>query len=187
MPSAHLRAQRPQSIVPHNTPSMAITPTTSMAITFTTLTFLSFATAQVVTLGGFEFFLSERRDPYPHQQHDFKRSVMKIILVLLARHFHSEKRTEESCHRRCRSLQRLLHLFEFIDQHSNRPITPCDAARRLCASESHFIPFFRIATGQSFLSHVDQFRIAKAQALIASTGKTLADVALELGRAGRES
>lgn len=109
------------------------------------------------------------------------KTFLKIVLVLLARHFQSDERTKEICHRRSRWLNRLQPLFKFIDQHYNRPITTSDAARRLCMSESHFMRFFRGATGQSFLSYLNQCRIAKAQSLMASTEKPLSDIALEVG------
>ena len=41
-------------------------------------------------------------------------------------------------------------------------------------SKSHFIHFMKQITGISFVSYVNQFRVAKAQALMANTGKSLA-------------
>jgi two-component system response regulator YesN len=48
-------------------------------------------------------------------------------------------------------------------------------------SESRFMRFFKHATGQSFVSYLNGVRIAKAQALLASTDQSVAQVSHEVG------
>jgi YesN/AraC family two-component response regulator len=41
--------------------------------------------------------------------------------------------------------------------------------------------FFKQVTGQPFVSHLNQFRVAKAQRLLATTDRTIADIGQEVG------
>lgn len=109
------------------------------------------------------------------------KTYLKMILVLLAEHFNALQATEESFKRRERDLQRLRPLFDFIDKHYSQVITIEDAAAMLYMSKSHFMRFFKRVTGQAFLTQLNRFRLAKAQALIASTDKTIAEISQEVG------
>ena len=48
-------------------------------------------------------------------------------------------------------------------------------------SKSHFIHFMKQVTGMSFVAYLNQFRISKAQVLMASTTKSLAEISHEVG------
>jgi AraC-like DNA-binding protein len=48
-------------------------------------------------------------------------------------------------------------------------------------SKSHFMRFFKQVTGQPFISHLNQFRIAKAQRLLTATDRSIADIGHEVG------
>ena len=48
-------------------------------------------------------------------------------------------------------------------------------------SASHFMFFFRQATGQSFLSFLNHFRIARAQAELISTEQTVCEISQNVG------
>jgi len=48
-------------------------------------------------------------------------------------------------------------------------------------SPSHFRRAFKQVTGQSFVLYLNHFRIAKAQELLVSTDKSIAEVGMEVG------
>jgi AraC-like DNA-binding protein len=56
-----------------------------------------------------------------------------------------------------------------------------DAARICATSSSHFMYFFKRVTGQSFLAYLNHFRVAKAQALLGSTDKSISEISQEIG------
>lgn len=109
------------------------------------------------------------------------KTYLKAILLLLADHFKSYGGTELVYHRRLKALKRLRPLFDLIDQRPDSRITTHDAARLLCVRPSHFRRFFKSVTGQSLSAQLTQFRIARAQSLLALTDKSLADIALDVG------
>jgi AraC-like DNA-binding protein len=48
-------------------------------------------------------------------------------------------------------------------------------------SESHFMSFFKRATGQSFMAYLNHFRIERAQTLLVTTDKPMSDISQEMG------
>jgi len=56
-----------------------------------------------------------------------------------------------------------------------------DAARICATSNSHFMYFFKRATGQSFLAYLNHFRIAKAQSLLALTDQSISEISQAIG------
>jgi transcriptional regulator GlxA family with amidase domain len=68
-----------------------------------------------------------------------------------------------------------------MDQHYAERISLDTSASMVGMSKSHFKTFFKQVTGQTFVAHLDRFRVAKAQALLASTDKSIADISQETG------
>jgi AraC-like DNA-binding protein/quercetin dioxygenase-like cupin family protein len=109
------------------------------------------------------------------------KTYLKMILVLLVNHYASFRGTEETFHHKNRDLERLRPLFTFIDQHYAEPLSVEHAASLICMSKSHFMRFFKQVTGQSFVSHLNRFRVAKAQSLLTSADKSIAEISQEVG------
>ena len=108
------------------------------------------------------------------------KTYLKMILVLLLSHYSAYLGRREDINRKRADLERLRPLFDFLEMHYDSPILVEDAARLCAMSSSHFMCFFKRATGQSFLSYVNSFRIAKAQALL-TTDKPLVVISQEAG------
>jgi AraC-like DNA-binding protein/mannose-6-phosphate isomerase-like protein (cupin superfamily) len=108
------------------------------------------------------------------------RTYMKMILLLLVKHYSTYVGTREVLHRRERDLERLRALFGYLEAHYGQRIKVLDAARLCAMSSSHFMAFFRRVTGQSFLAYLNHFRIAKAEGLLVSTDKSVAEVGQEV-------
>ncbi len=104
------------------------------------------------------------------------KTYLKMILMLLVKHYSAYLGTQEDIHRKQADLERLQPLFDYLEKSFDLPIF-VDQAARLCAmSKSHFMYFFKRATGQTFRSYVNRFRIAKAQNLLASTGEPISSI-----------
>lgn len=104
------------------------------------------------------------------------KTYLKMILLLLVKHYSAYLGTREDVHRKQADLERLRPLFEYLEKNYDSPIFIKDAARLCAMSKSHFMFFFKRATGQSFRSYVNQFRIAKAQDMLASTKEPISSI-----------
>ncbi|HLV85828.1 MAG TPA: AraC family transcriptional regulator [Candidatus Sulfotelmatobacter sp.] len=109
------------------------------------------------------------------------KTYLKMILVVLLNHYSSSRMIPARFDRRQRALERFKPLFEFLDSHYWDQITPIDAAKTVNMSRSHFRRAFKQVTGQSFVLYLNHFRIAKAQELLVSTDKSIAEVGMEVG------
>jgi AraC-like DNA-binding protein/mannose-6-phosphate isomerase-like protein (cupin superfamily) len=109
------------------------------------------------------------------------KTFLKMILMLLVNHFASYTGSLEAIQRHERALERLLPLFSHISENCGTPISVQEAGRICGMSASHFMTFFKRLTGMSFAHYFNQYRIERAQALLAGTEELLTDIALELG------
>ena len=109
------------------------------------------------------------------------RTLLKMILVLLVNHYGGRPSTEHLFGRRQRAHERLRPVFEYLDAHFPEPISTAGTAGLLGMSKSHFMRFFKKVTGQSLGGYLHHFRIAKAQALLASTDKSISEVSQDVG------
>lgn len=109
------------------------------------------------------------------------RTYLEMILVLLINHYKGQFATAGSFERRQRTLERLRPIFDYIDLHYPQPIALSDATGIVEMSKPHFMRSFKKATGQSFDNYLNRFRIAKAQALLASTDLPITQVGQAVG------
>ncbi|MEP7365073.1 MAG: AraC family transcriptional regulator [Acidobacteriota bacterium] len=116
----------------------------------------------------------------PHSQLAMK-TYLKMVLVLLMSYYAGNVTTNGAVVRKNRNLERLQPLFDYVDQHYVENISVEDAASLLRMSKSHFMRFFRAVTGQAFISHLNRFRIARAQQLMATTDFSIATISQEVG------
>jgi len=109
------------------------------------------------------------------------KTYLKMTLMLLVNHYTSYLGTHETFSRKQAAIQRLRPVFEYLEEHYDQPIRVEDAARVCATSTSHFMYFFKRVTGQSFLAYLNNFRIAKAQSLLASTDKSISEISQAIG------
>jgi AraC-like DNA-binding protein len=109
------------------------------------------------------------------------KTYLKMILVLLLNHYATQLGTRKIFERKQRAITRLQPLFDFLERHYSQPITVRDAAQVIGMSRSHFTSYFKDVTGQSLIAHLNQFRIAKALVLLASTDRSIAQICQEVG------
>lgn len=109
------------------------------------------------------------------------KTYLKMILILLVNQYASYAGTVETFQRQQRALERLRPLFEHLEGNFSDPIQVQEAARICGMSESHFMSFFKRATGQSFMAYLNHCRIERAQALLVMTDKSVSDIGQEMG------
>ncbi|MCI0626769.1 MAG: AraC family transcriptional regulator [Acidobacteria bacterium] len=109
------------------------------------------------------------------------RTYLKMILALLVKHYAPYQGSKPAFERRQRDLDRLRPVFDFIDRHCSDPMGVEDAASIIYMSKRNFTRFFKKVTGQTLMDYLQALRIERARHLLASTDKTIAEIALEVG------
>ena len=109
------------------------------------------------------------------------KTYLKMILILLVNQYASYAGTVETFRRQQQALDRLRPLFKHLEQNFGDPIQVQEAARICGMSESHFMSFFKRATGQSFMAYLNHCRIERAQSLLVMTDKSVSDISQEMG------
>jgi AraC-like DNA-binding protein/mannose-6-phosphate isomerase-like protein (cupin superfamily) len=109
------------------------------------------------------------------------KTDLKMLLFWLVRHYRQYVRREYGLRRRERDLARLQPLFRLLDQKYGEHIKLADAARRCAMSSSYFMRFFKTVTGESFRAYLNDFRITKAQSLLATTSDPIGDIGERVG------
>jgi AraC-like DNA-binding protein len=109
------------------------------------------------------------------------KTYLKIILLALVNHYWELNSARQAFLLQQSNVRRLAPVFEYIEQHYSEPVRVNDVARRSAMSDCCFMHFFKATTGQSFVAYLNRFRVARAQHLLASTDKAIADISLETG------
>jgi AraC family transcriptional activator of pobA len=109
------------------------------------------------------------------------KTYLKMILIALVNYYSDYQSTHEVFARRQASIQRLQPVFELLENRFHEIISIEDAADAVRMSKSHFRRFFKQVTGESFITYVNHFRIAKAQHLLASTDKSILEISQDVG------
>jgi AraC-like DNA-binding protein len=109
------------------------------------------------------------------------RTYVKMALVQLMDNMAQPGSSYPAASRRQGSLDRLQPLFDALETDFSGHISTNDAASILNMSLSTFRRTFMQLTGQSFVEYLNNFRIAKAQKLIATTNMPISEVCLEVG------
>lgn len=109
------------------------------------------------------------------------KTYLRMILMLLVNHYAGQRGTVETYNRKQRAIDQLRPLFDYLETHYREPISIETAAELMGMSKSHFMRFFKQVTGQPFVHYLNHFRIAKAQALLATTEMSVAEVSQVVG------
>jgi AraC family transcriptional regulator len=77
--------------------------------------------------------------------------------------------------------KRLRRVLAFIEEHLDRNISLEELSQQACLSPFHFCRLFQDATGRSPHRYLTEQRIRRAQGMLARSGATLAQVAIDTG------
>ncbi len=109
------------------------------------------------------------------------KTYLKMILVLLVKHYASCIGTVDIFKHQQSALERLSPLFQYLGENLGEPIRVEKAARTCGMSKSHFMWFFNRTTGQSFMAYLKRFRIERAQLLLGTTDRSISEISQEVG------
>lgn len=109
------------------------------------------------------------------------KTHLKMILLLLAKHYAAYTGGDETLDRKQQSIERLRPLFDRLETCYGDQLSVADAATLVGMSESHFMRFFKSVTGQPLVTYINHFRIAKAQEMLANTNRSISEIAQQVG------
>ncbi len=109
------------------------------------------------------------------------KTYLKMILMLLVNRYASYAGTVETFQRQQRDLDRLLPLFRFLGENCGSAIQVKEASRICGMSESHFMSFFKRATGLSFMKYLNHYRVERSQVMLVNTDEPMATISQEMG------
>jgi AraC-like DNA-binding protein len=109
------------------------------------------------------------------------KTYLKMILVHLVDQYESYAATLDAFQRHQRDIDRLRPLFDYLGQNYGNPPYVREAARVCGMSQTYFMSFFKQVTGQSFTRYLNQFRIERAQSLLAGTDESMAGISQQVG------
>ncbi|WP_338554148.1 helix-turn-helix domain-containing protein [Paenibacillus sp. KS-LC4] len=108
------------------------------------------------------------------------RSLLLELIYLLLRKFRSTQETREYSINR-RTMARLLHLNEYIQEHYNRPLTLNELAERENFSVSYLSSFFQKSMGVNFRTYITRIRLEHAVKAMLTTQEPIIKIALDSG------
>lgn len=76
---------------------------------------------------------------------------------------------------------RIVRATAYLLEHLRDPVSVADAARHVGLSSSRLSHLFRIQTGQTLLQFVERERLARAKQLLLLSGRTVTQIANEVG------
>lgn len=109
------------------------------------------------------------------------KTYLRMLLLLLLQHYDEHVVMHDAMKRRQQDLDRLAPLFRFIDQNYGQLIHAATAARLCAMSKVQFMRFFKRVTGQTIHTYLQRLRVARSQALLATSDTSIADISTMLG------
>src|SRR5579863_1627561 len=109
------------------------------------------------------------------------KTYLKMLLIHLVNQYAQYAGTVETFQRQQQALDRLRPLFRHLGENCGNCIQVGQAARICGMSESHFMSVFKRVTGLSFVTYINHYRVERAQALLARTDQSMADISLQVG------
>ena len=109
------------------------------------------------------------------------RTYLKMLLLILVNHCSDTGKISGVFNHQREAMERLAPIFDHLQQHYDEPLRVNDAARLCAVSSCCFMNLFKDVTGQSFVSYLNHFRVAKAKALLAATNRSISAISLDTG------
>jgi AraC-like DNA-binding protein/mannose-6-phosphate isomerase-like protein (cupin superfamily) len=109
------------------------------------------------------------------------KTYLKMLLMHLVNQYAQYAGTVETFQRQQQALDRLRPLFRYLGENCGNCIQVGQAARICGMSESHFMSVFKRVTGLSFVTYINHYRIERAQVLLATTDRSIADISQRVG------
>ncbi len=121
--------------------------------------------------------LKESQTPRAHSALVIK-TYLKMILVLICQ---QTRELESVSTPHPREFARLQPLLQYLARHYMETIPVDQAAQLLNMSNSHFMRYFKHATGSAFIPYLNRLRISKAQQLLGQRSLSITEVCESVG------
>lgn len=109
-----------------------------------------------------------------------KADVLRILTMLI-RHYQNDEKMPELLKEKKKAMKRLQGAFDYIDRSYCGKVTLSEAAAAVYMSPNYFSSYFHRATELSFSEYVTMQRIRKANELLATTEKSIYEIAMACG------
>lgn len=80
-----------------------------------------------------------------------------------------------------KNLEKIKEIIKYIEDNFSKPLTVEEVANVSGFSESHFMRFFRKATGKPFINYLNDYRLSMASRMLLSSNDKIIDIATECG------
>lgn len=105
-----------------------------------------------------------------------KSYMFQFFYVLFSRHpFALEKPSD------AKKYTALKQILSYVDKHYQTPLCISDMANVMGYSESHFMRFFKQQTNMTFISYLNDYRLAKAAESLRNTSDSILEIAGNCG------
>ncbi len=106
-----------------------------------------------------------------------KALLSQFLYTLYEKAYVHQKTTDDAY----RKNEKIRQIVEYIQQHSNRPLTIAELAQVANYSQTHFMTFFKQQTGTSAMDFIIQHRLYQASQALKDTVKPILTIAEEVG------
>ena len=117
---------------------------------------------------------------YTAKETGYELAVKGNLLRLLAILFRREVRQEESIPRRG-NYESIAPALQYIAGHYTQDISLADLSSLCCMNRSYFCRQFHEITGKTAMVYVNEYRLAKAKALLLTTNDSICEIAISTG------
>ena len=119
----------------------------------------------------------------PHDQYSRIgcKAYLSEILYLLSKHLGTSEMAHVEYLRRREQAQRLGALVDFLNNNYSDKITVPRAAAMVGMGQSHFMRFFKQATGMTFVDYVTRLRVTKAYQMLRDKSLSIAEISNLVG------
>lgn len=113
--------------------------------------------------------------PYGYQL-AIKSALFGIMFRLVGEHSSAEFKSASP-----KKLEKIKTVLTFVEDNFRSPITIDEIAGVVFYSRSHFMEFFKTATGKSFIEYLNDYRLEKAAEILRLSGDNIIDIAAAVG------
>ena len=124
-----------------------------------------------------ENIINELIDAYNKKEEGFELTVKGNLLRFLGLLYKSS----ETATRKKDAHDAILPALRYISEHYVEAISLSDLAASCCMNRSYFCRLFHGITGRTAITYLNEFRMAKARMLLATTSSSISEIAVSVG------
>lgn len=106
------------------------------------------------------------------------KSFLFRFFFLLVSH---QRQNEEETTSPSKTLEKLKTILKYVEEHYPEPVTIEDMASLTYYSKSHFMKFFKMHMGRSFIEYLNDYRLTMAERMLRSSDDSVLEIAGKSG------